>query len=236
MKITTLYSIEGAKNARGFAVVIDVFRAFTTACYVFANGAQKIIPVGDIDTAYRLKKENPDFILIGEQKGAVPSDFDYGNPPSEIQDLNFKGKTIIHTTTMGTKGLVNANGADEIITGSFVNADAIINYIKTQNPAHVSLVCTGTPHQHIFDEDELCAEYFKNALLGISNDFKRIVKHLKAEGFADHFFSPEITTHPAQDFTLCLDLDTFNFVLKTSPEQGGLVCLKKHLGNHNLSD
>ena len=60
MKVEILYLTDGAKQARGLTVVIDVFRAFSTACYTFGNGAKKIIPLGNIDTAYTLKKENPE--------------------------------------------------------------------------------------------------------------------------------------------------------------------------------
>jgi hypothetical protein len=61
LDIDVLHLIEGAKQARGLTVIIDVFRAFSTACYAVRNGAVGILPVGDIDVAYRLKKENPDF-------------------------------------------------------------------------------------------------------------------------------------------------------------------------------
>ncbi len=50
MEIKILHLINGAKQAKGLAVIIDVFRAFSTACYVFGNGAKKIIPIGDIET------------------------------------------------------------------------------------------------------------------------------------------------------------------------------------------
>ena len=58
MQIEILHLIEGAKQARGLAVIIDVFRAFSTTCYAVRNGAAKIIPVGDVDLAYRLKEDH----------------------------------------------------------------------------------------------------------------------------------------------------------------------------------
>ena len=59
MNIKILHLIEGARQAKGLAVIIDVFRAFSTACYVVRNGAVEIIPVADVDLAYKLKAENP---------------------------------------------------------------------------------------------------------------------------------------------------------------------------------
>ena len=217
MNIFILHNIEGAKKAKGLTVVIDVFRAFSTACYVFGNGAKKIIPVGDIKTAYQLKKKSPSFILMGERNGLIQPGFDFGNSPFQIKNVDFNGKIVIHTTSAGTQGLVNAKSSDQIVTGSFVNVGAIIAYIQSQNPENVSLVCTGTANEHILDEDAACAQYIKNALLGKSNNFNKIVEHLKAAGFANHFFDPKIESRPLGDFDLCMSLDKFNFVLKAEP-------------------
>ena len=74
MHIVILDLIEGAKQARGLTVIIDVFRAFSTACYVVRNGASEIIPVGDVELAYQLKEENSDCVLMGERKGKILPD------------------------------------------------------------------------------------------------------------------------------------------------------------------
>ena len=66
MEINILQLNEGAKQAKGLTVIIDVFRAFSNECYMIAQGAAKILAVGDIELAYKLKKENPDAILVGE--------------------------------------------------------------------------------------------------------------------------------------------------------------------------
>lgn len=135
MNIKILQLIEGARKAEGLTVIIDVFRAFSVACYVFNNGAEKIIPVGSLETAYALKEENGEFILMGERKGKILPGFDYGNSPAHVQGVDFSGKTVIHTTSAGTQGIVNAVKADEIITGSFVNARAVARYILQRKPA-----------------------------------------------------------------------------------------------------
>ena len=69
MDIKILHMVEGAKEATGVAVIIDVFRAFTVEAYLMSNGADKIIPVGDMQIAYYFKAINPDVILIGERHG-----------------------------------------------------------------------------------------------------------------------------------------------------------------------
>ena len=141
MKIEVYNLIEGAKQAHGLTVIIDVFRAFSLEPYLFDAGAKEIIPVGQLEEAYSLKKLNPDNVLIGERKGKKGEGFDFGNSPSNISREIIEGKTIVHTTSAGTQGIANAIHADEIITGSLVNAKAIAKYIKEKNPEVVSLVC-----------------------------------------------------------------------------------------------
>jgi len=108
MKIDILQLVKGAREARGLTVVIDVFRAFSVACYVAGKGARRIISVGGIETAFRLKTEHPDYLLIGERNERMVEGFDYGNSPSQVERIDFKEKTVVQTTSAGTQGLVNA--------------------------------------------------------------------------------------------------------------------------------
>jgi len=227
MEVKILHLIDGAKQANGLVVIIDVFRAFSTACYAFGNGAKKIIPVGDINIAHRLKKENPSFLLIGERGGQKPEGFDYGNSPTQIENVDFTDRTLIQTTSAGTQGIINATNADEIITGGFVNAQAIIDYIRKQNPKEVSLVAMGSAGVRIADEDALCAEFIKNILEKKPNDFSKITKHLREYRSAHKFFDPAIDWAPERDFDLCLSLNKFNFVLKVEPYDKNQVFFKK---------
>ena len=219
MEIQILQLLKGAKKARGLTVIIDVFRAFSTTCYAFNKGVRQIIPVGDINKAYQMKEINPDFVLIGERNEQKPPGFDFGNSPSQIEQINLKGKTIVHTTSSGTQGIVNAVNATEIITGSFVNAGAIIRYIQKVNPEKVSLVCMGYACEYPTDEDTLCAEYIKNELEGIPNNFDKMVEAIKNGSGARFFDHEKQDWAPQADFELCLDLNRFNFVLKAEKEE-----------------
>jgi 2-phosphosulfolactate phosphatase len=226
MKIKILHLLAGARKAKGLTVIIDVFRAFSVACYLFNNGVKKIIPVGDIEVAHRLKKQNSDYILIGERDGKIQPGFDYGNSPTRIENINFAGKTVVHTTGAGTQGIVKARRAGEIITGSFVNVGAIINYISLQKPKIVSLVCMGKAGEEKTAEDIYCAEYIKNKLENKATDYKEMVAKLR-KGSGSRFFDKTKDWSPERDFELCLDLNRFNFILRVEPFRKGLVCLKK---------
>jgi 2-phosphosulfolactate phosphatase len=220
MNIKILQLLDGAKDAKGLTVIIDVFRAFSTACYVSDLGASKIIPVGDIKVSYQLKERNPDFILLGERKEKKPPGFDFGNSPSQLKKEKITGKAIVHTTSSGTQGIAKATNADEIITGSFVNAGAIVRYIQQKQPETVSLVCMGYACAYPTDEDTMCAEYIKNELENIPNNFNKIIEIIK-QGSGARFFDPEKQDwSPKSDFDLCLHLDRFNFILKVEKENG----------------
>jgi 2-phosphosulfolactate phosphatase len=220
MDVQILQLLEGAEDASGLTVIIDVFRAFSTSCYAYGNGAEKIIPVGEIEKAYLLKQNNPEYLLMGERNEQKPTGFDFGNSPSHILEANFQGNTIVHTTSSGTQGIAAALQADEIITGSFVNADAIVQYIRNRDPETVSLVCMGYACEYATDEDTLCAEYIRNELKGLSNDFERM-KRIIRKGSGARFFAPaKQEWSPSSDFDLCLQRNVFDFVLRV--ENDGL--------------
>ena len=226
MNIDILHLIEGARQARGLTVIIDVFRAFSTACYAVRNGAVQIIPVGEVELAYKLKEENPDFVLMGERQGKMLPGFDYGNSPTDIENVDFAGKTVIQTTSAGTQGFANATDADELITGSFVNAEAIVAYIRKKSPELVSLVCMGTWAVKPSEEDTLCAEYIADRLNHKKIDPQIIYSQLKGARTARIFFDPEVSWAPETDFDLCLNIGLCDFVLKAERMADNLLVLK----------
>jgi len=236
MEIHILQLLEGARDAKGLTVIIDVFRAFSTACYAFECGASRIFPIGDIELAYQLKDKNPDFVLVGERNEQKPPGFDFGNSPSQLLKGNLTGKTIVHTTSSGTQGIANAKNAGEIITGSFVNAGAIVKYIQQKNPETVSLVCMGYACEYPTDEDTLCAKWIKNEIIAPPNlppvgggtktkSFKEMVEIIRNGSGARFFDADKQSWSPQADFELCLDLNRFGFVLKVEKD-GGMNFLK----------
>lgn len=226
MKIEILQLLEGARIATGLAVVIDVFRAFSTACYAVGMGAGPVYPVGDIDLAFNLKERFPEALLAGERNEQPPEGFDFGNSPAHLLKAEIAGRPVIHTTSSGTQGLVNATRADEVITGSFVNAGAIIQYIRERNPEQLSLVCMGYACQYPTDEDTFCAEYIRNELTGQETGWESMVYRMRHGSGARFFEEKSQMWAPAEDFDLCLDRNRFNFVLK-AVDEGGLLVLRK---------
>ena len=213
MKINILYGVEGAKKAEGLAVIIDVFRAFSLECYMMDRGAKKIIPVADKDLAYLLKERNPEFLLVGERNGKMLEGFDYGNSTTQMEKADLKDKIIVHTTSSGTQGLANAIHAKEVITGSLVNAKAIVEYIKQRGYEEVSLVCMGWNGKEQTDEDNLCAEYIKSMLENKEINMEEKISELKETNGAKFFDKEKQEIFPENDFYYCTAINKFNFVL-----------------------
>jgi 2-phosphosulfolactate phosphatase len=227
MKFKILEFVEGAKLARGVTVIIDVFRAFSVACYAHDAGANPIIATGSIENAQQLKAIYNNVVLAGERDERKIEGFDFGNSPTEIIMADLRGKTFIHTTTAGTQGLVNAIHADIVVTGSFVNARAVAEYIKTLNPSVVSLVAMGYRASESAEDDIMCAEYIIDLLSGT-----RVVTDEKVSALMNtsgkRFFNPaNAAFSPPSDFFLCTQRDRFNFVLKAEKRDDGNVLLVK---------
>ena len=222
--IHILRLIDGAKEARGLTVIIDVFRAFSLECYLYDRGVKEIRPVGSIEEAFALKNSLPDSLLVGERQGKKCEGFDFGNSPSSIPAEQIKGKTIIHTTSAGTQGIVNATHASELLTGSLVNAKAIADYIIEKQPEEVSLVCMGTGGTRPNAEDELCAQYIKSLLEGSAlPDIEEKIRELRFHG-GEHFFNEETQeVFPQEDFLLCCQYDRFPFVIRIQKDAHGYV-------------
>jgi 2-phosphosulfolactate phosphatase len=226
MQIDIVDFVAGAQSARGLAVVIDVFRAFSVAAYAFARGATLSIPVAEIETARQLKLTYPNAILLGERFAKPLPGFDCGNSPTELEQLDVNDRLLIHTTHSGTQGLVNAIHADEVITGALVNCAAIVRYIQFRNPSRVTLVRMGQEARERCAEDDLCAEFLAARLRGESPDVATARDRLMTAASAQKFFDPACTWAPERDFELCTRVDIFDFVLLLDRTQPPAVLRK----------
>ncbi len=124
-------------------VVIDILRATSTIATALYNGAKAIIPVDSVEKCIRLGREL-ECITAGERDGQVAEGLQYGNSSFEYPRTFIQNKLLVLTTTNGTKLLhmAVAKGANEIITGSFLNLSAVCDYLTAQNKS-VILACAG---------------------------------------------------------------------------------------------
>ena len=127
--------------SNSIVVIIDVLRATSTIATALNNGAKEVIPVDSIADCIRIGREL-DCITAGERDGQIAEGLQYGNSPFEYPVDFIKGKTLVLTTTNGTKLLhmAHARGAKEIVTGSFPNLSVICDHLMKKNQ-DVILAC-----------------------------------------------------------------------------------------------
>lgn len=204
-----------ARAATGTVVIIDVFRAFTTAAVALGNGAEKIVMVDDLDEARRLRAEGIGSRCLGERHGIAPEGFDFGNSPHEIRDTRFDGETLIHTTTNGTRGIHAAANAQRVYAGAFVTAKATAQAIVAGPAGPVSLIAMGDGGHRRTDEDEICALYLRALLCGRQPDREAMQSLILSQ--ADLKDTRDLSP---EDVTACLSADTVPFAIRVQQENG----------------
>jgi 2-phosphosulfolactate phosphatase len=226
--VEVLDHVAGARAARGIAIVIDVFRAFTVAPHAVAAGATRVLPAGAVEEAFEIKRAVPDAWLVGERHARRLPGFDAGNSPTEVLALGVAGRPLIHTTHAGTQGLVNAAGADEVLTGSLVNLSALVRYVRARAPRQLSIVRMGHEARERCAEDDLCAEGLLRLLDGgdaLTTAEARA--RLRDAPAAVKFFDPQADWAPLDDFAYCTEVDRFDFVLRLRSGADGLRELER---------
>lgn len=228
MRIDVYDHVEGARAARGTAVIIDVFRAFAVAPHLVDCGAVRVLPAGEVDDAIALGRRYPDVLLVGERHARRLPGFEAGNSPTEVRAARVAGRVAVHTTHAGTQGLVNATGADEVLTGSFVNISAVHRHIVARNPAQVSIVRMGQEARERCAEDDLYAECLRLMLEGGAPPTADGVRaRLRDAPAALKFFDPACDWAPRTDFDYCTEVNRFDFVLRLRRAAGEPIELER---------
>jgi len=132
------------------SVVIDVLRASTTITVALAAGAKKIIPCLTVAEARQLAAQRPGSLLGGERHGKPLPGFDFGNSPAEYVAGRVVGKSIVFTTTNGTRAMTRCMGSDRVLIGSIVNRAAVCRELN--GAGRIDLVCAGTGGECSLDD------------------------------------------------------------------------------------
>jgi 2-phosphosulfolactate phosphatase len=227
MRIERLSLREGAQNARGTTVIIDVFRAFTCEPLMYHFGASKIMLEADIE---RCLQHRGHCLLVGEKHEKPIEGFDLINSPHLIMAKGrafFQDKRVIHRSTSGVTGAVNAlKQADEVLLASFVNARATANYIRHANPSHVSIVAMGILSSQPAPEDERCGDYIESLLNDKPYDHVAAIKEILAHETGQKFLRGDKVFLPPEDAAICIQRDIFDFALRAKQEGNFVVAHK----------
>lgn len=215
--------LEGARRAEGTVVIVDVFRAFTTAAVALSRGASRMIMVAEPAAALALREKGAGALCVGEVDGQRPAGFDFGNSPCEMTQAELAGKAVILSTRAGTAGVAAAVGASALYACSLVVAKATAEAIRRDAPDLVTIVAMGWNARARSDEDELCAMYVRNLLEGRTPDADALRQVVLAGGEIAKFHDPAQPHFHPQDAEIALDINRYDFAIRINREDELLV-------------
>ena len=216
--------LAGIRDVSGAAIVVDTFRAFSTAAYLFDRGVSHVVLTETLDEARDRSRSIPGSILCGEESGRRPVDFGLGNSPVEVSNFSdLDSRVVVMRTSSGTRGVVAAlrAGAGPVYAASLVVAAATADATRTE--ASVTIVAAGLGGTAIADEDEETADLISRRLTGRPDDPGMRERLGSGAGALRLRTTPWID--PA-DLDLCLAVDRFAFAL-TARTEGDRVVLRR---------
>lgn len=157
-------------------VLVDVFRSTSTMPIILTRGAEKIIPTSSVSNAKELKKKNPHFLVVGERYGMKVPGFDMNNSPSDAMEASLEGKTVIFTSTNGTKVLKKIYPTGKVYISSFINFTPTFQRIKDLE--RVDIVVSNRPDGPA-DEDYIYAHFLRDWLLGKNPQFNEAAENIR---------------------------------------------------------
>ena len=230
MEIRVESLLEGAKRAEGTVVIVDVYRAFTTASVALSRGVEKIVFVADPDDALVLRNQGIVDLCVGEVGGIPPDGYDFGNSPFEMAQAAIQGKSMAQSTRAGTVGVSAAEGADVIYGASLVNARATVEHILASAPKVVTVVAMGLAGKVRTDEDEQCALYLRNLLWGREPDRDSVKRLIRIGRENDKFMDPALPHFHPEDVAFALNINSIAEPVRIKKEDGMLVARPARLG------
>jgi 2-phosphosulfolactate phosphatase len=225
-------------------VVFDILRATSSMITALKNGATEILPVADIPEALAIRARRPEVLLAGERMGlriraeqSGGTDFDLGNSPREFVSERVAGRSIVMTTTNGTRAMRSCGKAAAVLPASFLNLRATVRWVEARQPATLILVGSGTFEEASF-EDTLAAGAFADAVwpmycAGHVTDSAEIARHLYRTHHRDLLGAMQfarngrrLLAHPDlhEDVRCCLQRETVGFCAITGPDGAVRVC------------
>lgn len=216
-------ALPAATLAGATALVIDVLRASTTMVTALAHGCRAVLPVAEVEEARRRAREVPGALLAGERGGDPPAGFDLGNSPLEFTSERVGGRTIVFTTSNGTRALLATRPATAVAVAGFVNLAAAAGWAVGQG-RDVVVVCAGELGARSV-EDETCAGLLVDQVLSRQREAVATPGAAEAAGAArayakdlarlarDAPHARHLAAHGrGPDVAACLTLDAFTMV------------------------
>ena len=217
MNIVHATGVDGARQARGTVVVIDVLRAFTVSAYALAGGARECRLVQTVDEARALAARTPRSVVCAEEDGLPVVGIDISNSPTKIRELDLMDRVLIQRSSAGTQAAAAVVESDGMFAASLVVAQATVQACLLRNPQTLTLVASAD-----HPEDHACAHYMESIIRGEEPDIDRLLQPLRETDRYRKVMSGEWPGFPPSDLDLALTADRFEFAMPVTQGVGYL--------------
>jgi len=227
-------NLQGCDLIGKVCVVFDVLRATSSMITGLGSGVREFLPARTIGEALNLHAAHPGSLLAGEREGLrIGSEltggrcFDLGNSPTEFLSGDLQGKSVVITTTNGTRALRSCVGAREVLIASFLNLSATSQYLIRTHPEEILLVCSGTGEQTAYEDvlgagalvNLLCKEWGFKILSDAALMAQRLLLHEEMDlvtAFSKSSNGKRLSAHPQlqDDIAFCAQRDRFPMVAR----------------------
>jgi len=217
MEIIHATGVEGARHARGLAVVIDVLRSFTVSAFALAGGALECRLVTTTDEARTLVAATPRAVICAEEEGLPVEGIAISNSPTQIRAVDLKGRVLVQRSSAGTPVAASVHAGVDVFAASLVVARATVRACMSRHPDTLTLIASAD-----YPEDHACARYMEAIINGESPDLDRLLRPLRDSERYAHLMSGAWPGFPPTDLELALELDRFTFAMPVMRERGYL--------------
>lgn len=208
--------MQGAEQARGVIVVIDVLRSFTVSAYALAGGARECRLVRTVAEARALAERTHGAVLCAEEDALPVEGIAISNSPTQIHSLDLRGKVLVQRSSAGTQVASELEG-DDIFAASLVVAGATAKACLLRAPETVTLLASAD-----HPEDHACAAFIEGLMRNQKPDLGRLLQALRDSERYRRAMSGAWPGFPPTDIELSLATDRFGFAMPISREEGYL--------------
>ena len=212
MNIIHSTGIDGARQARGIAVVIDVIRSFSVSAYALAGGARECRLVKTTAEARALAATIPGALLSAEENTLPIPGIAISNSPTQITEADLRDRVLVQRSSAGTQVAAAVAPGIDIFAGSLVVARATVQACLLRRPSHLTLIASAD-----HPEDHACARYMEAIIRGEEPDVDQLLQPLRDSERYARAMSGTWPGFPPTDLELSLMADRFNFAMPVTP-------------------
>ena len=220
MNIVHATGIDGARQARGVVVVIDVLRAFTVSAYALAGGARECLLVRTVAEAKALAATTEGAVICAEEEALPVEGIPISNSPTKIRETDLRGRVLVQRSTAGTQvaatAMAIAPDAD-MFAASLVVARATVQACLLRKPETLTLIASAD-----HPEDHACARYMEALAQGEAADVEELLAPLRASERFARAMSGTWPGFPKTDLDLALVPNRFDFAMPVTSERDHL--------------